>query len=68
MKDVTLKEKIDELPENLKDQVSDYVDFLLYQYGKGNEPALTTEEKAELDNRWEAYQLGASSTSNLARL
>ncbi len=65
MKDVLLKEKIDGLPENLKDQVSDYVDFLLYRYGDSSEPALTTEEKTELDKRWEAYQQGTSPASNL---
>ena len=30
MKDIALEEKIDSLPDNLKKQVSDYVNFLLY--------------------------------------
>ena len=64
MKDVALEEKIDSLPDNLKKQVSDYVDFLLYQYGD-SQPMLTDEEKTELDNRWEAYQQGTSPTSKL---
>jgi hypothetical protein len=64
MKDVTLEEKIDSLPDELKKQVSDYVDFLLYQYGD-SQPPLTDEEKSELDKRWEAYQQGTSPTSKL---
>lgn len=59
-----LKEKIDGLPESLKEQVSDYVDFLLYRYGDSQLP-LTTEEKIELDNRWDAYQQESSPTSSL---
>ncbi len=64
MKDILLKEKIDGLPENLKEQVSDYVDFLLYRYGD-SQPALTAEEKTELDDRWDAYQQGSSPTSSI---
>lgn len=64
MKDILLKEKIDGLPESLKEQVSDYVDFLLYRY-IGNQPALTSEEKTELDDRWDAYQQGGSPTSSI---
>ena len=64
MEDILLKEKIDGLPERLKEQVSDYVDFLLYRYGD-NQPALTTEEKTKLDDRWDAYQQGSSPTSSI---
>ncbi len=64
MKDILLKEKIDTLPENLKKQVSDFVDFLLYRYGD-SQPALTAEEKTELDDRWDAYELGNSPTSSI---
>ncbi|MEK6476751.1 DUF2281 domain-containing protein [Catalinimonas sp. 4WD22] len=64
MKDVALKEKIDSLPDDLKKQVSDYVDFLLYQYGD-SKAVLTDEEKTELDKRWEAYQQDTSSSSKL---
>ena len=54
MKDVTLEKKIDSLPDNLKKQVSDYIDSLLYQYGD-SQPSLTNEEKDELDKRREAH-------------
>ncbi len=64
MKDTALKEKIDGLPANLKEQVSDYVDFLLYRYGD-SQPALTADEKSELDDRWEAYQQETSQASTL---
>lgn len=64
MEDILLKEKIDGLPDSLKEQVSDYVDFLLYRYSD-NQPALTAEEKTELDGRWDAYQQGSSPTSSL---
>ncbi|MGB3585539.1 MAG: DUF2281 domain-containing protein [Tunicatimonas sp.] len=64
MKDIALEEKIDSLPDNLKKQVSDYIDFLLYQYG--DDPlALTSEEEIELDKRWQGYQQGALPTSKL---
>ncbi len=64
MEDILLKEKIDGLPESLKEQVSDYVDFLLYRYSD-SQPVLTTEEKTELDDRWDAYQQGSSPTSSI---
>jgi len=67
MKDVALEEKIDSLPDNLKKQVSDYVDFLLYQYGD-SQPPLTDEEKTELDKRWDAYQQGVTPASNLEKV
>ena len=62
MEDTLLKEKIDSLPEHLKEQVLDYVDFLLYRYSD-NQPALTTEEKSELDDRWDTYQQGTPTSS-----
>ena len=64
MKDIALEEKIEGLPDSLKEQVSDYIDFLLYQYGN-NQPTLTTEEKATLDDRWGASQQNPSSTNSL---
>ena len=64
METFVLKEKIDNLPENLKEQVADYVDFLLYRYGSSL-PTLTDEEKTELDERWAAYQQNNHSTSDL---
>jgi hypothetical protein len=64
MKDILLKEKIDSLPENLKEQVSDYVDFLLYRY-VDNQPELNAEEKTELDERWKASQQGTLPTSDI---
>lgn len=64
MDDTVLKEKIDGLPEYLKEQVSDFVDFLLHRYSD-SQPALTEEEKTELDNRWATHQQGASPTSSL---
>ncbi|MEM9833877.1 MAG: DUF2281 domain-containing protein [Bacteroidota bacterium] len=64
MKELALGEKIDSLPDNLKQRVSDYVDFLLYQYGD-NQLILTDEEKGELDKRWQDYQQATSPTSKL---
>lgn len=49
METLILKEKIDNLPENLKEQVADYADFLLYRYGSDSS-TLTGEEKTELDD------------------
>ena len=64
METIVLKEKIDSLPDNLKEQVADYIDFLLYQY-HGSLKVLTDEEKVELDERWTAYQQGTLLTSEL---
>ena len=63
METLLLKEKIDHLPEDLREQVADYVDFLLYRYGN-DLPSLTTKEKKQLDERWNAYQQGSLSTSD----
>ena len=64
METMVLKEKIDSLPDNLKEQVADYVDFLLYRY-PDNLAELTNEEKTELDERWAAYQQGTLLSSEL---
>ena len=55
METLVLTEKIDKLPENLKEQVADYIDFLLYRYSDSS-LTLNAEEKTELDKRWTAYQ------------
>lgn len=64
MKSTTLSKKIKDLPEDLKKQVLDYIDLLLYRYHDSQTP-LTTEEKVALDQRWEAYQQDISSASDL---
>ena len=64
METMVLKEKIDSLPDALKEQVTDYIDFLLYRY-RGNSEVLTDEEKIELDKRWVDYQQDALLTSEL---
>ncbi len=66
METLVLKEKIDNLPENLKEQVADYVDFLLYRYGS-SPSTLTDEEKTELDERWAAYQQNNQSNQQSGR-
>ena len=50
METVVLREKIDSLPDDLKEQVADYIDFLLYRYHESMK-VLTDEEKVELDER-----------------
>ncbi len=57
-----LKDKIDGLPENLKEQVADYVDFLLYRHEKS---LLTAEEKMELNRRDAALRQGTLTSSSL---
>ncbi len=64
METMVLKEKIDSLPDALKEQVTDYIDFLLYRY-RGNSEVLTDGEKIELDKRWVDYQQDALLTSEL---
>jgi hypothetical protein len=64
METMVLKEKIDSLPDALKEQVTDYIDFLLYRY-RGNSEVLTDREKIELDKRWVDYQQDAVLTSEL---
>ena len=64
METVVLREKIDSLPDDLKKQVADYIDFLLYRYYESLK-VLTDEEKVELDERWTAYQQGTLLTSEL---
>ena len=64
METVVLREKIDSLPDDLKEQVADYIDFLLYRYHESLK-VLTDEEKVELDERWTAYQQGTLLTSKL---
>jgi hypothetical protein len=64
METMVLKEKIDSLPDALKEQVTDYIDFLLYRY-RGNSEVLTDREKIELDKRWVDYQQDALLTSEL---
>ena len=64
METMVLKEKIDSLPDNLKEQVADYIDFLLYRY-PDNSAELTDEEKIKLDKRWLDYQQGTLSASEL---
>jgi hypothetical protein len=50
MKDTVLNEKIGRLPDELKEQLSDYIDFSLYRYYEVK-AELSANEKAELDNR-----------------
>lgn len=64
METMVLKEKIDSLPDALKEQVTDYIDFLLYRY-RGNSEVLADEEKIELDKRWVDYQQGTLLASEL---
>ncbi|MBK9015440.1 MAG: addiction module protein [Saprospiraceae bacterium] len=60
MSSVQIAKKIDMLPEMLQLQVSDFVEFLLNKHFQGKKPLLddselTSEQKAELDSRFQAY-------------
>lgn len=60
MSSVQIAKKIELLPEMLQLQVSDFVEFLLTKHFKGNqptkdEPEISSEQRAELDSRYQAY-------------
>ena len=70
MSSVQITKKIDMLPEMLQLQVSDFVEFLLNKHFQGKKPLLddselTSEQKAELDSRYQAYLENPSSVVSM---
>ena len=64
MESTLLQEKIANLPDNVKQQISDYIDFLLQKYGKINSN-LTDAEKQTLGKRYAQYLSNPQQTTDL---
>ena len=64
MESTLLQEKIANLPDNIKQQVSDYIDFLLQKYGKVNSD-LTDAEQQTLEKRYAQYLSNPQQTTDL---
>jgi Na+/phosphate symporter len=64
METTVLQEKLSSLPEELQQQVADYVDFLIQKYQNEVSP-LTDAEKQTLEQRYQAYQQNASKAEDL---
>lgn len=64
METTVLQEKLSSLPEELQQQVADYVDFLVQKYQNEVSP-LTDTEKQTLERRYQAYQQNASKAEDL---
>jgi Na+/phosphate symporter len=64
METTVLQEKLASLPEEIQQQVVDYVDFLVQKYQNEVSP-LTDAEKQTLEQRYQAYQHNPSKADNL---
>ncbi|PIQ20716.1 MAG: hypothetical protein COW65_13445 [Cytophagales bacterium CG18_big_fil_WC_8_21_14_2_50_42_9] len=64
MESTLLQEKIENLPDSIKQQVSDYIDFLLQKYGKVDSD-LTDAERQTLEKRYAQYLNNPGQTTDL---
>lgn len=64
METTVLQEKIASLPEEIQQQVVDYIDFLVDRYQREISP-LTDAEKQTLEQRYQAYQNNPSEAQDL---
>ena len=64
METTGLQEKLASLPEEIQQQVVDYIDFLVERYQNEVSP-LTAAEKQTLEQRYQAYQNDPSQAQDL---
>jgi Na+/phosphate symporter len=67
METTVLQEKLASLPEEIQQQVVDYVDFLVQKYQNEVSP-LTDAEKQTLEQRYQAYQHNPSKVEDLEKV
>ena len=67
METTVLQEKLSSLPEEIQQQVADYVDFLVQKYQNEVSP-LTHAEKQTLERRYQTYQQNASKAEDLEKV